>query len=284
MSDRLTVPASSGELDVVIAGRDGAGTVVTLHPTEPMDAAAPQLADITGARVVCVNPRGIGRSSPAREPRDSTLEGMADDLDLVRRALGVSRWLIWGMSGGSMVAQVLAHLYPETLEGLILDSAGPCFALTLADPACVMSPSNPAWREALAAAGVPTDGAAPARAGGDLVWAEVPRAGWVLRHATGPALVVSPSEPSSAMRRVMPNLIEFDARPWLAGVRVPALVMGGTADTVAPPAQLRALHEAIPGSRLAMIEGAGHVPIGEKPEAVAAEVRRFLSERSTASA
>jgi pimeloyl-ACP methyl ester carboxylesterase len=284
MSDRLTVPAESAELDVVVAGRDGAGTVVTLHPTEPMDGAAPLLAEITGARVVCVNPRGIGRSSPARGPRDSTLEGMATDLELVRRALGVSRWVIWGMSGGSMVAQVFARLHPEVLDALILDSAGPCFALTLADPACVLNPSYPAWREALAAAGVPADGAAADRAGADLVWEEVPRAGWVLRRASGPAVVVSPSEPSPAMRRVMPNLIEFDARPWLGGIRVPALVMGGTADRVAPPAQLRALHEAIPGSRLAMIQGAGHVPIGEKPEVVAAEVRRFLAERSKAPA
>jgi pimeloyl-ACP methyl ester carboxylesterase len=77
----------------------------------------------------------------------------------------------------------------------------------------------------------------------------------------------------------MPGLLAFDARPWLTAVRVPTLVLAGTADQVAPLAQLRALHEAIPGSTFTAIEGAGHVPIAEKPTEVAKAVRGFLTER-----
>jgi pimeloyl-ACP methyl ester carboxylesterase len=97
----------------------------------------------------------------------------------VRRALGVSRWVIWGMSGGSMIAQVCARLlHPDALEALILDSAGPCFADTLADSGCLLNPAAPRWREALVRAG-PEPAAAAAGDGDGLAWAELPGAGWV---------------------------------------------------------------------------------------------------------
>jgi 3-oxoadipate enol-lactonase len=179
---------------------------------------------------------------------------MATDLDLVRRALGVSRCVFWGMSGGSMIAQVLVHLHPGSVDALILDSAGPCFALTLADPACLMNPAHPRWREE--------------------------RPAWVVRDASGEPLLMAPNEPSDQLRRVVPSLMAFDARSWLGEVRVPTLVVAGAEDEVAPLAQVRALHEALPGSRLAVIEGAGHVPVVQEPDRVGAAVRTFLAEHA----
>jgi pimeloyl-ACP methyl ester carboxylesterase len=272
MAQRLMVPVDSGELDVLIHGRDGRSTVATLHPTESMHEMLPLLAEVTDARVVAVNPRGVGRSSPHRDVRDATIGGMAADLDLVRQALGHRRWVIWGMSGGSMVALVSARWHPEGIEALILDSGGPCFASMLADPACVLSPLHARWRAVLAAS-VDRDGAER------LDWAAVPEVGWVLRRGGGPALVVSPREPSVQFRRVMPSMLAFDARPWLGAIDVPTLVLAGGADQVAPLAHLRALHAAIPGASLAVINGAGHVPIGERPDDVCFLVRRFLSQR-----
>lgn len=81
------------------------------------------------------------------------------------------------------------------------------------------------------------------------------------------------------MRRVLPILLTFDARPWLRAIAFPTLVLGGAEDRIAPPAQLRAIHEAIPGSDLVLIEGAGHVPFGEGRPEVAAVVRRSLDLR-----
>jgi|SRR5215472_18856453 len=95
-------------------------------------------------------------------------------------------------------------------------------------------------------------------------------------HPTEP---LDPSPPSPQMRRAMPYLLAFDARPWLGDIRVPTLVLGGADDQVVPPAYLRAVQEAIPGSSLVLIGGAGHVPVFEKPDEVAAAVRHFLSQR-----
>lgn len=49
----------------------------------------------------------------------------AEDLDLVRRALGVARWNVYGESYGTTVAMTLAVLHPETLRSLVLDSIYP---------------------------------------------------------------------------------------------------------------------------------------------------------------
>jgi pimeloyl-ACP methyl ester carboxylesterase len=266
------IPVDSGELDVLIAGRDGVRTVAALHPIESMHEALPLLAEVTDARVVCVNPRGVGRSSPHRDVRDTTIDGMAADLDEVRQALGFGRWVVWGMSGGGLVAMASARWHPAGIEGLILDSADPCFASMLADPACMLSPLNERWADKFPA---------PAGADGEgpLDWTAVPDVGWVLRRGEGPALMVSPQEPSLQMRHVMPMLLALDARPWLPAIDVPALVLAGSDDQVVPLAHLRALHEAIPGASLAVIDGAGHVPITDRPDDVTVLVRRFLAQR-----
>jgi pimeloyl-ACP methyl ester carboxylesterase len=77
------------ELDIVVEGenRPDSLTVSITHPIESMHQAVAAIVSITGARVVSINPRGVGGSSSAWRPMDSALETLADDLDAVRRAL-----------------------------------------------------------------------------------------------------------------------------------------------------------------------------------------------------
>ena len=91
--------------------------------------------------------------------------------------------------------------------------------------------------------------------------------------------MLSPREPSLQMRQVMSSLLAFDARPWLGAIVVPTLVIAGSADQIVPVSHLRALHEAIPGASLAVIDGAGHVPVTDRPDDVTVLVRRFLAQR-----
>jgi YbgC/YbaW family acyl-CoA thioester hydrolase len=62
--------------------------------------------------------------------------------------------------------------------------------------------------------------------------------------------------------------------PTLAGI--PTLVLVGAADIITPPDQARAMAEAIPGARLAIIPGAGHLPPVEQPAATNESLREFL--------
>jgi pimeloyl-ACP methyl ester carboxylesterase len=69
-----------------------------------------------------------------------------------------------------------------------------------------------------------------------------------------------------------------DARPQLAGIRVPVLVIGGELDEITPPAVLRELAAAIPGARLQLLPGAGHVSSLEADAGFNTALHGFLAE------
>lgn len=100
---------------------------------------------------------------------------------------------------------------------LVLDSAGPCFAMTLRDRDCILSPWFAGHQPALAAAGLVPDVDSPVD---DAVWEGLPGAGWALRRPSGSVALIAPSEPSTALRRAMPSLLAFDSRPCLGADRV----------------------------------------------------------------
>jgi pimeloyl-ACP methyl ester carboxylesterase len=49
----------------------------------------------------------------------------AEDLEVVRHALGISRWNVYGRSYGTTVAMTLMARYPNTLRAVVLDSVYP---------------------------------------------------------------------------------------------------------------------------------------------------------------
>lgn len=243
-------------------------TICAAHPAEPLgEGAVDLLSAASGARVVCVS------------PRRSKLEEMVDDLEAVRRSLDVGPWVFWGMSGGGWLAQIYAHRYPDGLAGIIVEGACACFRERLADSDCVLSPFFPGWRPILESSGL-LDPASHGEAGpaDESEWVEVGDVGSVFRRRNGPALLVSPMPVSDGMRRVMPELWKFDSREWLSTIRVPTLVLSGTADLIVPIEHARAVHKAIPGSRWVAVEGAGHVPVAQKRPEVAEAVRGFLED------
>jgi pimeloyl-ACP methyl ester carboxylesterase len=67
-----------------------------------------------------------------------------------------------------------------------------------------------------------------------------------------------------------------DSSPLLATITVPTLVVAGEEDALVPPREARALQEAIPGSRLAVIAGAGHLSNFERPDEFNARLLGFL--------
>jgi pimeloyl-ACP methyl ester carboxylesterase len=65
---------------------------------------------------------------------------------------------------------------------------------------------------------------------------------------------------------------------WLGRIKVPTLVLWGGSDRVVTPDYGRAYSRLILGSRFELIEGAGHHPEIERPEAFVERVYRFLEE------
>ena len=64
---------------------------------------------------------------------------------------------------------------------------------------------------------------------------------------------------------------------WLGRIALPTLVLWGASDGVVTPAYGRAYAALIPGSRFALIDGAGHHPELERPDALADRVLEFLA-------
>ena len=67
-----------------------------------------------------------------------------------------------------------------------------------------------------------------------------------------------------------------DQRERVHDIRTPTLVICGTEDKVTPPALSRELVKLIPGSRLELIEGAGHLGNIERPDGFNTLVGAFI--------
>jgi 3-oxoadipate enol-lactonase len=68
-----------------------------------------------------------------------------------------------------------------------------------------------------------------------------------------------------------------DAMARLGEIRVPTLVLHGTADNVVDAGNAPLLAEAIPGARLELLEGVGHLLPWERPQEFTALVEGFLT-------
>jgi pimeloyl-ACP methyl ester carboxylesterase len=69
-----------------------------------------------------------------------------------------------------------------------------------------------------------------------------------------------------------------DQQATLRAFRGPALVLMGEDDRLCPRDRHELMHALIPGSRLVVVEGAGHLPTLEQPQATTAELVRWLEE------
>ena len=85
-------------------------------------------------RIVLLDQRGCGRSTPHASAYDTdmsvnTTAHLIADLELLRRHLGIDRWLVRGGSWGSVLGLRYAQTHPEAVSELVLT--------------CVATGSNP---------------------------------------------------------------------------------------------------------------------------------------------
>lgn len=71
-------------------------------------------------RIVLIDQRGSGRSTPFGELRDNTTAHLVADIETVRVQLGIERWLVFGGSWGSTLALAYAQAHPDRATGLIV--------------------------------------------------------------------------------------------------------------------------------------------------------------------
>lgn len=78
------------------------------------------------------------------------------------------------------------------------------------------------------------------------------------------------------LRQQKANASRIDARPHLADIRCPTLVICGRQDILLPPEHSEELAAGIPGATLVYIEDCAHLPTMERPQATTALLRYWL--------
>lgn len=73
-------------------------------------------------RWLALDQRGCGRSLPGGETRHNRLPDLVDDMERLRRLLGLERWALAGGSWGARVALAYSLRHPERVAGLMLRS------------------------------------------------------------------------------------------------------------------------------------------------------------------
>jgi pimeloyl-ACP methyl ester carboxylesterase len=197
-------------------------------------------------------------------PEDFGLDGYADCLAALIEALGLERPHVLGLSFGSSLALELFRRRPAVPRSLVLASAYAGWAGSLG-------------REV-----------ADQRREIFLLGAERPRDEVVREFSktlftdSVPAEVVEEVVAvarefhPAGLRAMAHALADADLRDVLQLIDVPTLLLYGDADMRSPVAVGEELHKQIPGSKLVVLPGPGHVVNVEAPERFNDEVRSFL--------
>ncbi len=75
------------------------------------------------ARVIYYDQRGTGLSDYEPGPDGYSVEQAVEDLDALRTALGIDKWVLVGYSYGGFLAQYYTTTYPQNVAGLVLVGA-----------------------------------------------------------------------------------------------------------------------------------------------------------------
>jgi proline iminopeptidase len=71
-------------------------------------------------RIVLFDQRGCGKSRPHASLVDNTTWHLVEDMERLRKHLGIERWLVFGGSWGSTLALAYAETHPQVVTELVL--------------------------------------------------------------------------------------------------------------------------------------------------------------------
>jgi 3-oxoadipate enol-lactonase len=211
--------------------------------------------------VVRYDKRGHGLSDCPPEPY--AIGDHSSDLMNLLAYLGLEQVILVGISVGGMIALNLAIRQPERVR-----------ALVLSDTAAKIGTAD-YWNERINAI----------REKGMDHLAEVILSRWFTPEFS----VQRPADyqgyrnmlvrtPVAGYTGTCAAIRDADLRDDAGAIRAKTLVLCGAEDSATPPGLVRGLADALPAGRFELIEKAGHLPCVEQPEAMAAEIDRFLRE------
>ena len=239
-----------------------------------------------GRTLLMYDQRGAGLSDLVAEPAKLTLEANLRDLEALRRHFGFQRMTLIGLSWGSGLAAAYADRYPDRVDRLVLVSPMPpskaLFDARMERLDALLGAAAVKRRAQLGAKLATATDAEAVAACREIVaitfrlyLADPTRA--KLRHAARRCDIPTAAIRHRALvqRATFASLGQWDFRPMLSRLRVPALVIEGER-TLVPLEATRIWADLIPDARLVLIPAAGHEFFVDQPAAFVGEVERFL--------
>lgn len=216
-------------------------------------------------RCISYDLRGHGRTPKLTPPY--TLEDFVEDLEALRRELGIERAHFAGHSLGGIIAPAYAHRYGAHVLSLGLFST-----------AAFRSAEDSAKGRELVAT---------MRTRGVAAVLESLKERWFTPEfaARHPDAVERRLQQVRAMDQevyvsTFAVYAESETGPWLPAIRQPALVLTGENDISCGPRLNRQIAAALPHGELAILPGLRHAILLEAPEQVAPPVLAFLRRQS----
>src|SRR5256714_1489874 len=235
----------------------------------------PKLAE----RFTVVAPDLLGHGESAKPRGDYSLGAHASGIRDLLVALGVERATFVGHSLGGGVAMQFAYQFPQICERLVLVASGGLgkevnpFLRAVSLPGSEYVLPLVLHRSLHDALG--TVGGWFGRLGlrGGEIAQEVWRSYTALTEVHGQMAFVHTIR---SVIDVRGQRVSARDRLYLAA-EVPTLIVWGDRDRIVPVSHAHATHELIPGSRLVVVEGAGHFLPVEQPVAFLAALEDFLA-------
>jgi proline iminopeptidase len=264
----------SGPVLVIQPGGAGGGIDATIYveTLRPLEAAH---------TVVYYDPRGIGRSGRS-DPALYTLDEYVEDLEALRRHLGIDALDLAGHSHGGSVALKYSLAYPERVARLLLlNSSGP-FA---SDPDPGWLTTHDSFQTAQARWAAVDTTLTPDELHAEFIRIFLPALHFYdlepVRH-TVEALLARTTFAAEPFQRFEREMATFDIRDRVAEIRSPTLIVMGDHDAPDVREGSYFMHERIPRAQLFVVPGCGHWPAIERPDLFFPAVMRFLARTTPA--
>ena len=199
---------------------------------------------------------GYGHS-PTVEPYD--LEQICAALQRLIVSLGGESVVLVGHSMGGLIAQEAYVRNPRLIKALVLCFTSPAFG----------GGDGEFVRQFIAARIGPLD---QGKSMAEIAVGLLPAMGSNSKLAEQ----IMAGVPPETYRKAIRLLTTFDRRKELSAIAVPALLISGENDQLAPPAMMEKMARKIPGAEYVLLQGCGHLGPMDQPEAFNAALSSFL--------
>ena len=213
-------------------------------------------------RVIIPDHIGFGESSHPQDA-DYSASVQAVRIRTLAKAMGITKLHLGGNSMGGHISMMYAALYPDEVK-----------SLWLLDPAGIWSAPPSEFQKIIT-----TTGENPLMARSEDEFAKI--FAFVMADPPfipRPILNVIAQERIrnyELEKRILKEIAADSAEKYVAGLKIPALIVFGNKDRVINPATADILHKLMRRSEIIIMPGVGHVPMLEQPRKSADDYLKF---------